>query len=175
MTIKEQLKGTCVYCDSPKIGLEIIEPYDKAGIKNTLVLRGDQTRYYYGEYDGALSCGIVEQFVTPITINQLRDIVNGNREEEPRQQFQPGDIVEEWFDGAISKPVVYRFFIEGKNWVSETPASLKVYVPQEIRPFESKVVRKVKELVKVMMETDDWSNYDIILEAIEWGQANSKL
>ncbi len=175
MTIKEQLKGTCVYSDSDERGLEIIELYGKVGIKNTLALGGMGSKYFYGERNGIVSCGTVEQFVTPITINQLRDVVNGNKEEEPRQQFQPGDIVDEWFDGAISKPVVYRFSIEGKDWVSETPASLKVYVPQEIRPFESKVVRKVKELVKVMVETDDWSNYDIILEAIEWGQANSKL
>lgn len=81
MTIKEQLKGTCVLNESEEMGAEIVALYTKAGFENLLKLKGKGYKVYYGEENGDVSCWDSPRiFKSVLTLSQLREIVKGKQE-----------------------------------------------------------------------------------------------
>lgn len=88
MTIKEQLKGTCVLNEKEEMGAEIVALYTEAGIENDEALVGDCIGEYYGERDGIIDNQVSkEYFQTILTLSQLREIVSTPEEKgEPCSQ-----------------------------------------------------------------------------------------
>lgn len=78
MTIKEQLKGTCVLNESREMGAEIVALYTEAGIYNgEFNYAGKIVGYYYGEKDGAIRFSPSEStFTKVLTLSKLREIVS---------------------------------------------------------------------------------------------------
>lgn len=84
MTIKEQLKGTCVLNEKEGMGAEIVALYTEAGIENDEALVGDCIGEYYGERDGIIDNQVSkEYFQTILTLSQLREIVSTPEYKEP--------------------------------------------------------------------------------------------
>ena len=80
MTIKEQLKGTCVLNEKEEMGAEIVALYTEAGIENVYDYSGKNLGLFYGERNGCINYGYRESFDKVLTLSQLRDIVKGKQE-----------------------------------------------------------------------------------------------
>lgn len=78
--VKEKLKGTCVLNEKEEMGAEIVALYTEAGIENDEALVGDCIGEYYGERDGIIDNQVSkEYFQTILTLDQLREIVRGEK------------------------------------------------------------------------------------------------
>lgn len=51
-------------------------------------------------------------------------------------EFKEGEIVDEYINGKVFQPVVYRFFAENKHWVSGGKTDSRVWNPDEIRKID---------------------------------------
>ena len=86
MTIKEQLKGTCVLNEKEEMGAEIVALYTEAGFNNRYLMEGLDIDSYYGcDMNGDIKCTDEENtiFDKVLTLSQLRDIVSTPEYKEP--------------------------------------------------------------------------------------------
>lgn len=110
-----------------------------------------------------------------LTLPQLREIVKGNQielhetskemqdqfvkanpEMKHSEEFKAGDILDEYRNGKVYQPVVYRFFSEGKHWVSARLNDQIAYNPEEIRKLQPD---QLKELADEVLKNN---NLDLI-------------
>lgn len=195
MTIKEQLKGTCVLNEKEEMGAEIVALYTEVGINNRYGLEGLDIDSYYGcDRNGDIDCTDEENtiFDKVLTLSQLREIVSTPEIKEAQKemqdafvkanpdmkhsepQFKAGQIVDVWNkdDKSDLQPAKYRFFADGKYWC-ETCASDIVVNFKNIEPnSECKLREKAEELYNKWNLPPYTTTKEIIIEAIKWGQEN---
>ena len=187
MTIKEQLKGTCVLNEKEGMGAEIVALYTEAGIENDEALVGDCIGEYYGERDGIIDNQVSkEYFQTILTLSQLREIVRGEKAPENFNnkclieafsevpdlsqpvEFKEGEMVEVYLEGTWCERK-YAFFVSGEHWYYNLSIEDTVHIADDIRKIDpdKEIKQYAKEIMKRYIERDDKRMELMLIEAMK--------
>ncbi len=199
MTIKEQLKGTCVLNEKEGMGAEIVALYTEVGINNRYGFEGLDIDFYYGcDRNGDIDCTDEENtiFDKVLTLSQLREIVSTPEIKEAQKemqdafvkanpdmkhsepQFKAGDvIIYETICGSPNGEIkdsaygTYIQYYKDDRHIIEDQHGF-ITESNSIRHPKDKIKEKAEELYNKWNLPPYTTTKEIIIEAIKWGQEN---